>query len=43
MDTNGDRQTGYGDADYGINWGRGLVTLLLAIVVAAVLISMLPQ
>ena len=45
MDTNKDRQkyAEYGEGEYGINAGRGCLTLLAAIAIVAALISMLPQ
>ncbi len=45
MDTNKDRQkyAEYGEGEYGINVGRGVATLLLALALAALLISILPQ
>ncbi len=43
MDTNKDRQSGYGEGEYGVNVGRGFAVLLLSLAVAALLISMLPQ
>ena len=39
MDSNGDRQCQYGEGEYGINWGRGLLTLLVALALAAALLS----
>ena len=45
MDTNKDRQqySEYGEGEYGVNVGRGLLTLLAALALAALFISMLPQ
>ena len=45
MDSNNDRQQNskYGEGEYGINAGRGCLTLLAAIAVVAFLLTMLPQ
>ena len=45
MDTNKDRQqySEYGLGEFGVGGGRGCLTLLAALVLAALFISMLPQ
>ncbi len=39
MDTNKDRQSGFGDGEYGVNVERGCLAWLLALVVVVVLVA----